>query len=779
MKKSFIALTIIIFLMLSTCTAYSLDFTDIKDTKYENAVSFLSAYNIASGYPDNTFKSGGYVTRAEVSKLLTIVLGYENYSENMISSFSDMDNHWAEQYVDIMNALDIVQGYLNSSFGPDDYVTYSESITMIVRALGYTDRSLIGDWPYDYFVKAAELGIVKDVKLSSGYATRGDIALMLYNVVNCKIVKINDNNEIEKTENTLLDNIGSKEIDTITLDYLEKPSKINIEEYLFHNAVIYYNLNNEIVYIEKINTKQFDGKVTTQLTNNKIFVTDKNGNIKVFDFTGVPVYFNGAKGKVSSLLNTFVSVIYDEDDENKSANGIKVTKVTDVLDVNKKDIYVEGSTKFMDKYLPLNKDKTPVYDNIFITGDAEKLKDIKEKDVLYFYETDEYNFRKTKLTIEVVRNKIIGKISKISNGRNEIKYEINGQYYSLSPNFNETEIIKLGYEVEALLDKDNKIIRFYITKYFNDPKTYGLVIGTKDGKKTNGSRKETILPQVKIIDQFGNKKIYEIEEDSDILSLNNSAFNPVIFANLKTNDMIKFDVEDNGKIKLIKKIETYDFSEAYDSVSGTIKNENNVITDETIIFYKDESVYEIITREELGDFISGIIIKPNNKKEISVMYLEKGIRNIYSGYYYDIIKDVTQLLDIDDNVIEEPEFYISNPSYKPVYTSTKMTKSLENYKNKFVKLSMKDGKIADIEEVIAENEITQVQAVYSRLLKIDGTYYEISTDINIYVCTTDENNIINGVIKGTKEDINIGSRVQFYDTTGEYEGIIDVIIVYE
>lgn len=775
--KKIITITLVLILIFTNTLAYSIEFSDVKDTKYEEAIQFLASYDIADGFPDGTFRPDEFITRGEMSKLLTIMLGYKEYSQNMTSVFSDMKGHWAEQYVEIMSTFDIVQGYLDGSFRPDSKIAYTEAVTMILRTLGYTDKSLPGDWPYDYYVKAGELGVVDGVPLTYGYATRGDVALMLFNVINCNTVKVNINEEIEVKKTTLLNEIkGTKRTQRITLNLLDNPSKVNLEKYLFHKADVYYNSAGEIVYVSNIKTKEFTGTISSKVSIYKVFIKDDSGNIKLFNTKNVPIYYNGAEvEKSSSLLNGKVTIIYNEKAKTGSAEGIIKVEVTDVKDVEPINIYEPDSHVFMGKYLPINNDNKPDYDNITVTGAADSLQTIKEKDVLYFYETDEYNSSKTKLAIEAVRNQIAGKIERIDYSQEQKKYIINGETYELSPYFVETEKIKLGYDVEVILDKEGKIVKFFVTDYHYIPQKYGLVIGTDSGKRLETKPVELTLPRVKIIDEDGNINIYDVEEDSNIITKSEEGLGLKLSINLEDNDIVKFQVEENGKIKSIEEVETEDIQGTYDNSSGLIKKENKIINDKTLIFYKDkDNEYSLLEAKQLDEFILGKIIA-NQKNEINIMYLEKGLKDPYTGYEYGIIKEVIDKLDAKDNEVEEAVFYIQ----KSRSTIPNMEKSLKDYINKLVKLSLKQGKIADIEVVMAENEITQVQEIYPKQLQIDGTYYEICENAVVYLCTTDEDGKINSTAKGTIYDIEVGSKVQFYDTTGEYDGLIDIILVYE
>jgi len=310
--KKILTIIILILIMTTGTLAYAGDFNDIKDTKYEEAVEFLSAFDVINGFGDGTFRPEESVTRGQMAKMLTVVLGYKDFSQNLQSTFADTQGHWANPYVEIVNSFDIVVGYDENTFGPDNNISYSEAVTMIVRTLGYTDSSLEGNWPYDYLVKATDLGILDDVSMMSSGATRGDVALMIYNALDNYQVRVNDRNVPIELEDTLLDNIGTIEENVdIDEDFIEEDqdnSYIYLEEYRFHTGDLYYNNEGKIVYIGNFKTEEYSG-IVTSLSSNLIFVKNPGGNVYPFVIdNSVEIIFNNDTGRYTSLINAKSSI---------------------------------------------------------------------------------------------------------------------------------------------------------------------------------------------------------------------------------------------------------------------------------------------------------------------------------------------------------------------------------------------------------------------------------------------------------------------------------------
>ncbi len=80
--------------------------------------------------------------------------------------FSDLpETHWAAESVSTLVSLDLVHGYPDDTFQPDNPIKIEEFVKLIVGALGYTDLPKNYEhWSIPYFEKADELGLFVDEK---------------------------------------------------------------------------------------------------------------------------------------------------------------------------------------------------------------------------------------------------------------------------------------------------------------------------------------------------------------------------------------------------------------------------------------------------------------------------------------------------------------------------------------------------------------------------------------------------------------------------------------
>lgn len=109
-------------------------FTDVSAKEwYNNAVSTMSNAQIINGYTDNTFGGDKNITRAEFA---TIAARFDSTTYEGPDKFTDVEEHWAVEYINRAAERGWIQGYEDGTFKPDKEITRAEAITLINRVLG-------------------------------------------------------------------------------------------------------------------------------------------------------------------------------------------------------------------------------------------------------------------------------------------------------------------------------------------------------------------------------------------------------------------------------------------------------------------------------------------------------------------------------------------------------------------------------------------------------------------------------------------------------------------
>lgn len=161
------------------------------DAQLEKTVKRLEALGLVAGYGNGDYGVDKTITRAEFATLIVRARGLEQGAKlaQFQSTFTDVNTaDWFSGFVNVASGQDIVKGYADKTFKPQNQVTYAEAVAMIIRALGY-DPAVKGAWPNNYIAKASELNIAKNVAAPNNAATRGEVFKMLDNALRVKLME--------------------------------------------------------------------------------------------------------------------------------------------------------------------------------------------------------------------------------------------------------------------------------------------------------------------------------------------------------------------------------------------------------------------------------------------------------------------------------------------------------------------------------------------------------------------------------------------------------------
>lgn len=755
---------------------FASNFKDIdNNTQLSDAIDLLNGYNIINGYPNDNFQPENFVTRAEMAKMLTIVLGYYEYTQNMHSNFNDTSGHWAENYVELANALGIIKGTSENTYEPDKKISFAESYTMILRLLGYTDNSLIGEWPSNYYKKAVDIGLFKNIDINKTYATRENVAIMLYNALDINMVSVNNKNNIVSLEKPLLSLLGKVSSSYIDMNYLKYES-FDFSDFIFSTCNIYYDNQGTIRYVKREKSKIFYGSITGLLENDVAFVSDDYGNTRAIKLSNIPIVFNGSIGNIQSLEGADVKIVYENDLWNSNIIGIIANKITDSKIVSKDDLYNTETKTLSKKFLPLKSNSEINFSKLYITGDVEYLNDIQKNDLVYFYETIEDN-KNSCLRIHVVRNQISGTISNISSDSYKKYYTINNKTYETINNLVVKENPSINDTVFLILDENGYIIFLDIIRYGKIPSTYGIVLSSSNS--VDG------YSNARILDSSGVLKTYNLANNSKVVNKVEKENTIEYISTLTKNSIVKFDPMENTPVKIIDLMPSILIKSSLNT--NTLKLSNGYqITYNSFLIYESNGKYEILKPSQLDSYIEGKAVI-NSNGTIDAMILSKGIKtnskdsdtqkntsteSVYSGTFYDIVKEV----NITDKKANSIKFFVNNDNFS-ISSNVKID---HTFLNSYVKVTVSNGVITSISKVSAETDKIQISAVYSNQLQIDGlTYIEYSSDTKVFICTTDSSGNYINIKNGSKADIKSGSKAQLYDVYGNFDGIIDVIFIFK
>ena len=144
---------------------------------FNHAISTLSSMGIVKGNPDGTFDPDAPITRAEFA---AIAARFDDKDTNTTSNFSDIASHWAKDEIGVAANKGWINGYPDSTFRPDQYITRAEAMTLVNRVLNRLpekSEDLLDDmikWPDNADASVWYYLAVQEATNSHDYSDKSD-----------------------------------------------------------------------------------------------------------------------------------------------------------------------------------------------------------------------------------------------------------------------------------------------------------------------------------------------------------------------------------------------------------------------------------------------------------------------------------------------------------------------------------------------------------------------------------------------------------------------------
>ena len=194
--KKLLALVLALVMSMSLVTISNAAFKDADKIDHTEAVEVMSALGVINGMPDGSFAPAGNVTRAEMAKMITIIMLGDidaDAFKGTVTDLTDINGHWAEGFIKYCYSQGVIAGRGDSTFAPNANVTAVEAAKMLLVALGYNAdvQGYVGsDWSINVIRDAQISKFFDDLSVTSTKVlTRDEAAQMIYNAVNAKTIE--------------------------------------------------------------------------------------------------------------------------------------------------------------------------------------------------------------------------------------------------------------------------------------------------------------------------------------------------------------------------------------------------------------------------------------------------------------------------------------------------------------------------------------------------------------------------------------------------------------
>jgi len=694
---------------------------DVAGTDYEDSVSVLMDLGVINGYEDGTYKPERVVTRAEMAKLIIVALGLESSAGATTSKFPDMAGAaWAQGFVAMASDLGIVIGYPDGTFQPANTVTYNEAITMILRALGYSDRSLPGTWPSSYIVKAKLLGILDDLEGKIGGANRGDIAMMLFRSLALDIGTTGADGVWTANEGDNFLTRLDAEAAAAAVITGEEDTNINLRPFVGAYAATYLNEDGNIIAVApetEFLTGTYDGTVFTS--------DDEDYSVAASVASTVRPYFeNGLKGSVKGLDD-----FTDEEvtiAATLSGKTIKMIYSISTWAATAGDLYSSADDSDVEKdsmlfgYEFMLDDEDNIDPFSFEIIGASSLSKISTNDVVYVYADNLDNIRRVAVGTEVVT----GKVTKISTGD---KYTIGGKIYAVTEEDVSPDITgAVGDEVKAYLDAYGDIFMMEVTSGLAD--NYGIVLEVADGM---GSSLTGYEPAISIFTNDGEAEDFIVDEgDADMKAsyFTNSGTPKVWVDEPAAGTIVKYGLDDEDAVDAISEA----YESATDDITGKGYFDGRIIASNAMIFtysgddLSDGDNYSVKELSEIlnMDNVTADYFLDEDTGKIAAILIKSGLTEVEN---YGVVID---LAENNSSVGYEITFLLNG--IEMTYNAKEAAYASAVDKEKLFKVNFDlTGNVAALTEPASYITVTDAD-IEDFVLTSGGNHYTLDQDVIVY-----------------------------------------------
>ncbi|MEN6326387.1 MAG: S-layer homology domain-containing protein, partial [Syntrophomonas sp.] len=120
-----------------TVVWHPIEFSDVKNHWAKEAINDMGSRMIVSGVDQENYAPDQDITRAEFAAIMVKSLGLAPGTGE--TRFSDVENSkWYCEYIKTASSYDIIYGYGDKTFGPNDTITREQVMTIIARVMKIT-----------------------------------------------------------------------------------------------------------------------------------------------------------------------------------------------------------------------------------------------------------------------------------------------------------------------------------------------------------------------------------------------------------------------------------------------------------------------------------------------------------------------------------------------------------------------------------------------------------------------------------------------------------------
>lgn len=745
--------------------------TDIADSDNSEAITVANDLGIITGFPDGTFKPDQAVNRAEFAAMITRALGVPEsaLAGFTATSFKDTSGYtWAVKYLAFCESKGIMLGDGYGNAMPGRTISLNEAITMVLRAVGYTENSsvLVGIWPSNYVSLAQDLSLYDDVA-SMATVDRGNAAQVIYNALTVTKVQVAADGTTTFSPtgaNMLTSGLGATKVAAAVITG-DEATDISLMKYLGAYAETYTkdgdvvavgDVKTVFLYVDEIVSGGFETSDDT-----KYYVSTG-----ALAHAAVTPFNNGDAGVAAAYTVTAGQTIAAE------VSNKTITKIWSNLTwtANDKFQYEDGmidDDDFNGNDFPML-DGEINYDKFLLQGVAS-LEDIDEDNVVYVYNNPTTGDI-SKITVGT--DTVTGKVTKTTATR----YTVDGVAYKLStgstaPTLGDTGTAYLDYsgyiffwDVDDAAAGNYAILTATDASFSFGTTTFAVKLFTADGEKITVDVDDSVAGLTTTAMTIADNAIVEYSLNSD------GELNDISAATLIGGGLVG-KTSSNGEL------------------IGTTPVASGVVV---FVYDLSDDSYTIGSVADFDTTITIAVGAPTNAAvadtagKIDAIWIHDDIMD--TDAEYGVINSTASAVNADDdNVLylsgwlgaDEMGKYTDQATTNPGgWTVATTTSGLQKFTldndGVVTGLDMTVTATADVDAYVAGGATT-VTAVDGKIISIGAAAYRIADGAVIYVWDeTDEEWVVKTAVSSLK-----GMHVKLYQSDADDVTGFDYVLAWE
>ncbi len=249
--RSFTAAATALLIAVVGCVSISAkEFADVSD--FSEQIDVLSDIGIIVGTSENEFSPNEKVTREQMALLMfRTMLGRQEAGEENSTKFTDLYDSTYHGAISWANAAGIIIGTSDTTFEPTGGILKQDALTMLVRALGHSNKKMDAGYPWTYVEAAVKLGLDEGLEHlpNTAVLTRGETAAILYNALTAEYLVPKTSNGIYVLETTIAEHVFGFEIGEWTLASTNHYALEGVNTVVKKDYVSLTNQNKEMITV--------------------------------------------------------------------------------------------------------------------------------------------------------------------------------------------------------------------------------------------------------------------------------------------------------------------------------------------------------------------------------------------------------------------------------------------------------------------------------------------------------------------------------------------------